>query len=309
MPVYVVGAATRRVVIPRQELTLSISGTPAAGALRVRAGADQPVVQPHRHLVVLPRLDGPLGVVVAPPAGGTFAAGTVVTLVLEHDDDTDPDPVQILFDPIDVGGEGAVALATLTPAPGGIEVAAAAIADTPLGPLAAAARAAARKVVGRAAHPRRGALILALDTSASMRPVFADGTAAVAADVVVGVADALGITAVSAVLVGETPIPLPCTEPRRLAEAIGAAAPRWCAGVRWAALAGPSATRTLVCSDFPTTAVRQRFPVLALSADRRLDTDCVRLPRSRPGTPAAEALLAHPVVLERVAAGLVGALA
>jgi hypothetical protein len=55
--------------------------------------------------------------------------------------------------------------------------------------------------------------------------------------------------------------------------------------------------------------VRQRFPVLALSNDRRLDAVGARLPAPRPGHEATAELLAHPPVLDRITASLVRALA
>jgi len=304
MPIYVLGARNRRVQIPNQALTVSISGSACDAALVVRGGADQPVMRPAAQLAVLPRVTGPVSVGVVPAdRGAAFDAGTVVNLAIGHDTADDLDPVQVVFDPVDVGGDAAVELATLTPLGAGVEVAAAAVADHPLSPLASAARTSARKVVGRGARAGRGAVLLALDASVSMRPLFADGSAAAAADVVVGVADAVGVTDVSAVLVGEDRTPVPAAR-AGLAGALAAARPRWCAGARWSRLTDTGA-RTIVCSDFPTAAVRQRFPVIAVSPDRRLDNHCVRIPPPRPGAQAAAELAAHPAVLDAITAALV----
>ena len=91
-----------------------------------------------------------------------------------------------------------------------------------------------------------------------------------------------------------------------LADAIRRAQPRWSAGVRWSQLAiGP---RTIVCTDFPTAAVQQRFPVIALSNDPRFDAAGARLPSPRSGEEASAELLAHPPVLDGITAALVGAL-
>jgi hypothetical protein len=63
--------------------------------------------------------------------------------------------------------------------------------------------------------------------------------------------------------------------------------------------------RTVVCTDFPTTAVRQRFPVLAITTDPRLEADCAVLYPPRPGADPAAEMLAAPAALERIAVSLV----
>jgi hypothetical protein len=301
MPIYVVGAHNPRVLIPRQALTLSISGSVAAATLTVHASAEQLVMRRNARLSVLPQLSGRVSVVVSPVAGvGAFAPGTVVNLAIGHDSAADLDPVQVVFDPVDVGGDTDVELARLTPVGTGIEVVAAALPDTPLGPLASAARTSARKVVGRGAHGRGGAVVLALDVSASMRPVFADGSAAAATDIVVGVADAIGMQDVTAVLIGENRTEVrSAAGPAGLADAVSGTQPRWCAGARWSRLTD-TAARTIVCSDFPTAAVRQRFPVVVFATDPRLGNDCVRMPSPSPGGQAASELLARPAVLDTI---------
>jgi hypothetical protein len=306
MPIYAVGVHNPRVQIPHQPLTVSISGSVGAAALLVSADHDQPVMRPNSHLAVLPRLSGPVSIGVRPATGvGVFAQGTVVNLAIGHDSATDIDPVQVVFDPVDVAGDAEVELAVLAPLVGGIEVMAAALPDIPLSPLASAARTSTRKVVGRGARTTHGAVLLAIDASASMRPVFVDGSVAAVADIIVGVADAVGVSDVTAVLVGETATPVPSPGgPAGLAEAVSAIRPRWCAGARWSRLTETKA-RTIVCSDFPTTAVLPHYPVLAISSDPRLDSTCVRMPLPRPGTQAMAELLAQPGVVDALTYSLV----
>jgi hypothetical protein len=62
--------------------------------------------------------------------------------------------------------------------------------------------------------------------------------------------------------------------------------------------------RTVVCTDFPTMAVRQRFPVLAIATDPRLQADCAMLHPPRPGADPAAEVLAAPAVLEQIAVSL-----
>ena len=308
MPIYVLGALNQRVQIPNQPLAVSISGSVQQAKLVVDAGAQQRVMRPNPHLVVLPEVTEPVSIGVACASGAAqFAAGTVVTLSIGDDTADDLDPVQMVFDPVDVGGKSSLELAMLTPHAVGIEVAAGAAADNALSPLASAARASARKAIDRGPHAARASVILALDASASMSAVFADGSAAAAADIVVGVADALGFRDVSAVLVGDELTPVSCTQAAGLAEAVTQATPRWCAGARWSRLDDANA-HTIVYSDFPTPAVRQQFPVLAVSADPRLDADCVRILPPQPGRRASAELMADSVTLDRITAALVRAL-
>ncbi|AMD54099.1 hypothetical protein ATO49_05620 [Mycolicibacterium fortuitum subsp. fortuitum DSM 46621 = ATCC 6841 = JCM 6387] len=139
---------------------------------------------------MLPSLTGPVTVVVRPVGTDRFGAGTLIHLAIAHDNPGDVDPVQVMFDPVDVGGDTVVTFAALTPNGTQIEVAVSAVADTPLSPLASAARTSARKVTGRGPGNSDGSVLLAIDTSASMRRWFADGSAFAAADIVIGVADA-----------------------------------------------------------------------------------------------------------------------
>jgi hypothetical protein len=313
MPIYVVGVRDQRVHIPSQALAVSITGSVQGAELDVRAGADQPVVRSTAHHAVLPRMIGPVTVGVHPVGTARFPAGTVIHLAIAHDDPGEVDPVQVLFGPVDVSGDSGVVFAVLRPRGSQIEVGVSAVADTPLSPLGSAARSSARKVIGRGPVQSEGSVVVALDTSGSMRPWFADGSVAAATDIVVGVAAAVGFREVSAVLVGAevTPVALdsaaaPDAGGIELADAVRHAQPRWSAGVRWARLAlGP---RTIVCTDLSTAAVRQRFPVITLSNDRRFDAAGARLPSPRPGEDATAELLAHPPVLDGITAALVRAL-
>jgi hypothetical protein len=303
MPIYVLGARTRSVAIPNQALALTISGSVRDAELHIRAAADQPVVRSSAHLTVLPSVTGRLTISVEPVRDGSFGPNTVIHLSIGPDAPGDVDPVQVVFDPIDVTGDSGVELATLTPAGARIEVAVSAVADRPLSALGTAARVAARGVIGRRSEPSTGAVLIAVDTSASMRSAFADGSVPAAVDIVVGVADAAGVTDVSAVLVGEYRVPVVSASAATLADAVRSAQPRWCAGARWSTLTNGDA-RTVVCTDSPTMAVRQRFPVLAIATDPRLQADCAVLHPPRPGADPAAEVLAAPAALDQIAVSL-----
>lgn len=149
-------------------------------------------------------------------------------------------------------------------------------------------------------------MLVALDTSASMRPVFADGLAAAATDVVVGVADAIGISDVSAMLIGDEAVPVRCAAAAQLAEAVGQSAPRWSAVARWARL--PTiAARTVVCTDFPTRMALQRSVAFVFSNGQRLDARWVRMAPPPSGLRDVE-LLADSVALDRITSSLARAL-
>jgi hypothetical protein len=313
MPIYVVGARNQRVRIPNQALAVSITGSVRGAELDVRTGAEQPVVRPTAHHAVLPQITGEVTVGVRPVGAPRFGPGTVIHLAIAHDNPADVDPVQVLFDAVDVSGDSGVVFAALRPQGSHIEVGVSAVADLPLSPLGSAARSSARQVIGRRPAQSDGSVVVALDVSASMRPWFADGSAAAATDIVVGVAAAAGIRNVSAAFVGAEVTPVvvggsgaPGSDGVGLADAVRQARPRWSVGARWSQLApGP---RTIACTDFPTSAVQQGFPVIGLSNDRRFDAAGARLPSPRQGQDASAELLAHAHVLDRITTSLVRAL-
>ncbi|OBG71239.1 MULTISPECIES: hypothetical protein [unclassified Mycobacterium] len=303
MPIYALTARNQRANIPAGPLSITISGAVHDAALDIQAAPAQPVVRSSPQHVVVPSLAGPLTIAVRPAFSTQFGPGTVVHLAIAHDIPGEADPVQVLFDPVDVSGDTTVVFAELRPVGPYIEVVVTATADTALSPLAAAARTSARRLIGRDRRRANADLVVALNSSASMRPWFADGSAAAATDVVTGVADALGFRDVAAVLVGAdiTKVSAAATG---LADAVRQARPRWSAGARWSRLREDVAT--VACSDFPTSGIHQGFALLALSDDRRVSGP--RLPAPRPGQDATAELLAHAPVLDEVAAGLVRAL-
>ncbi|KBZ60625.1 hypothetical protein K875_03572 [Mycobacterium [tuberculosis] TKK-01-0051] len=307
MPIYALTARNQRAHIPVGPLSISISGAVQDAALDIQGAPGQPVVRSSPQHVVVPSLTGPITIAVRPAFTTQFGAGTVVHLAIAHDVPDEADPVQVLFDPVDVSGDAAVVFAELHPAGHHIEVAVTAAADTALSPLAAAARTAARRLIGRDRKVAHAELVVALNSSASMRPWFADGSVAAAADVAVGVADALRIHDVAAVLVGAdvTKVPVDGHGPGAgLADAVRKVQPRWSAGARWSRLRTDIAT--VACSDFPASGVHRGFALITLSDDRRVAGP--RLPAPRSGQDASAELLAHPQVLDEITAGLVRAL-
>lgn len=305
MPIFVLGATNKRVLIPAHALSVTVSGSVRDVALDVLAPPELPVVRVNPLEVLLPRLLGPASVAVRPLAGPRFDAGTVIHLAIGHDNRGDADPVVVQFDPVDVSGESGVVLATVTPRGPHVEVSVNTVADVPLSPLGTAARNAARRVAGRNGPPPGQPVVIALDCSASMRRWFANGCVGAATDVVTGVAAALGCGDVSAVLVGNDVTPVP-SAPGNLADAVRRVEPRWSAGARWSRLApGPL---TVVCTDGPTAALASRFGVLALSSNPQLDAVGARMAPPPPGVDATADLLARPELLDPMTTRLIGAL-
>ncbi len=313
MPIYVVGVSNQRVPIPNQALAVSITGSVGGAELDLRTAAEQPVIRPTAHHAVLPRITGEVTIGVRPVGAPRFGPGTVIHLAIAHDNPAEVDPVQVLFDPVDVSGDSALMFAVLRPQGSHIEVAISALADVQLSPLGSAARSSARQVIGRGPSQSDESVLVALDISASMRPWFDDGSAAAATDIVVGVVAAAGIRNVAAVLVGAEVTPVVIDAPgdadsdvAGLADAVRRVRPRWSAGARWSRLAtGP---RIIACADSPASAVRQGFSVIFLSNDRRFDAMGARLPSPRQGQDASDELLVHPQVLDRITAALLRAL-
>jgi hypothetical protein len=307
MPIYVLGPRNRSVVIPNQSLTVSISGSVRGASLVVHTSADQETMQPNSHLAVLPRVSERVSITVVPAGGAPFTRGTQVSLAIGHDAVGDLDPVQVLFDPVDVSGDSNVELARLTARDGIVEISAAAGADSPLSPLASAARISARKALDHQTRTVHGPVLVALDASASMLPMFAGGGVAAAVDIVVGVAAAVGINDVSAVLIGEDAVEVSCGVAAQLAAEVRHAVPRWSAGARWSRLpdaGGP----VIICTDFPTRNALQRFAVMTFSDDMQMDSRCVRMPPPRPGLQTDVELLADSSALDRITSSLVQAL-
>jgi hypothetical protein len=313
MPIYVVGAPNQRVRIPNQALAVSITGSVGNAELDLRTGADQPVVRPTAHHAVLPRITADVTIGVRPVGAPRFGPGTVIHLAIAHDNPAEVDPVQVLFDPVDVSGDSAVMFAVLRSQGSHIEVGVNAVADVPLSPLASAARSSARQVIGRGPAQSDVSVMVALDVSASMRPWFDDGSAAAATDIVVGVVAAAGIRNVAAVLVGAEVTPVVIDAPgaadsdvAQLADAVRRSRPRWSAGVHWSRLA--TVSRIVACTDSPASTVRQGFPLIGLSDDRRFDALGARLPSPRQGQDASDELLSHQHVLDHITASLTRAL-
>jgi hypothetical protein len=308
MPIYLLGPRTPRVQIPNQALSISITGSVEGAALYVHAGdAEHNTISVNPHVVIVPAIaDSGLMVGVEPVGTATFGHHTIVHLSIAPDSPDEVDPEQVAFDTVDVSGAQAMELAVLTPRGNRIEVAARAVGENPLSPLASIARTAARRSAGKRQYSSAGPLWIAVDTSASMKKSFDDGSVGAAIDMIVGVADVVGIRDVGATLVGTrcTPVDAPVAE---LAQAVSKVPIRWSAGVRWSQL--PDSQRTIVVTDWVNSSLNSRFRVMCISDDARLRAAGPLLPPPPSGIRAEQHLDANLALVDEVAAALLQALA
>ncbi|MBL8926650.1 MAG: hypothetical protein JNM77_10465 [Pseudonocardia sp.] len=194
-----------RVTIARRPLKLTVTARTAAGrTLREGGvlltaevgGAPAPhalVARPSQ--MVLRAVEGTTVVRVLPGEGlPAFPEGTILDLTLRTDGTRDVDGDVVIVRDVEVSGLVVRDLLQIEQHdPNRLTVSALrVVSDEPLGPLSAAARAAARHRLGveRASEPRD--LLVAVDMSASMAPRLADGTVAAVVDVVVGLSQVIG---------------------------------------------------------------------------------------------------------------------
>lgn len=301
MPIYLLGARTSSITIPNQTLSIAITGSVDEAFLYVEASNDQNVVRISPQMVLIPAITAELIVGVKPIGTGTFAHETIIHLSAGPDSHGELDPVQVAFDPVNVSGCQAMELAALTPCGRRVEVCVLGVADLPLSRLASMARTAARRKAGARLPSPGGSLSIGVDTSASMRAAFTDGSVAAAVDMLVGVADVAHIGPITATLVGAQAVPVDAAAPE-LAQAVSTNPARWSAGARWSTL--PDSDRTVVVSDHVNHAVKRQFSTLCISGNHRLSAAAPLLAPPPPGVTAEEYLTANPALIDDLAGAL-----
>jgi hypothetical protein len=299
MPIYLLGARTPSVKIPNKPVSVSISGSVGGAALYVNTGAGQHVVRVNPHVVIVPEFTEGLTVGVEPRGAAAFGHDAVVHLTIGAESPDELDPVQVGFDPVNVSGSGATELAAMTPHGGRVEVAVRSAPDAPLSELASMARTGARRSTNGHPPARCDWLSIGVDTSASMRCAFEDGSVGAAIDVIVGVADVAGIGAVAASLIGrrQTPVEAPAAE---LAKAVSDAAVRWSAGAQWSLL--PQTDRAIAVTDSATSG--HGLPMVRVAVDGADPIIGATLVAPPDGTSAQQHLAANPALIDELAAAL-----
>lgn len=301
MPIYLLGSRTASVDIPDQRVSISISGPVEGATLYADATDQQNVVQVNPHAILAPAITEQVTVRVEPNDMATFDHGTIVHLTIRCGSRAESDPVQVRFDPINVSGCGTMELVSLTPRHGHISVALRAVPDVPLSPLASMARTAARRIAGSHRSSQGGSLSIAIDTSASMKRAFDDGSVVAAIDAVIGVANTVSIRAVTAMLVGARCIPIEAST-AELAQVVAHTPVRWSAGTRWSLLS--DAEHTLVITDSMKFVDSQQFPAVCVSCDTKFPTPIPVLSAPPDGMDAGQYLSANPTLVDEFAAAL-----
>lgn len=190
-----------RISIARRPVTVSVSGGGPPGQVLLGtsgAASDQEVRHPRPDVMILPNVTQPVTrpmvVRVLPGQGCTvFPDGTVVSVTLRTDRTRDADEDVVVVQSIDVSGLFHRDLVEVGVDGARLSVAALnAVVDSPLPPLPAAARAASRAHLGADRLTDAVDVVIAVDTSASMAPLLADGTVEAAVDVLAGLSDVVG---------------------------------------------------------------------------------------------------------------------
>lgn len=201
MPTYVLEGGSE-ITLPARPVSVRLqAGRGGARPDSVRLvvqGEHGPVraITPTPGMLVVPQVPGPVTVRAVPAGGDRFGPGSVLSLVIGYESRTDLDPDRGVLDGLDVSGLRGRDVFTLVPEGDRIRVSVLgpAAADAPLSPVAAAARDAAREVLGTDQLGPRLATdaLIVIDTSASMLPLISDGTVGRVVDVLAGVHRVIG---------------------------------------------------------------------------------------------------------------------
>lgn len=252
MPTYVLEGG-KSISLPNKPVTIRLQSS-RAGAVRLEAaGEDQQVrsISPAPGLLVVPQVPGPVTVRAVPADGERFGSGSVLNLVVGYESRQDLDPDRGVLNGLDVSGLRHRDVVLLEPNGDRVTVTVLGppAAEAPLPAGAALARDAARELLGTDQLPSRQAVraVVAVDVSASMRPLLADGSVAQVLDILAGVHRVVGraeSTSLRGCLAAGQVRWLPPTPPERFATETLAAArdvPLFTGFRAAAAVAGPPA--------------------------------------------------------------------
>ncbi|MGJ3509666.1 hypothetical protein [Enemella sp. A6] len=254
MPTYVLEGGAHA-MLPAQPLTVRIRGAQVQARARRADGSDAPgVLNPGGGILVIPTLTDEV-VVRAEPGSGQFSPGSVLDISVAPESRAEIDPDQATVSGVDVSGLSGRDLLRLEPHSGRVRVTALGIrVDTPLPPLAAAVRDAARRLlrVEAVADHEAVGLQVVVDASASTRALAEAGDLTAAMEVLLGLSRVIsGDREFTAIVgtTGHTPATGEAvTLPGTVTDLVAGAALR--TGFRPPASA-PSGTVQIVLSDAP----------------------------------------------------------
>lgn len=197
MPTYVLEGGSA-ITLPAKPVSIRLQSSRSAAVRLEAVGIDGPVrsIAPAPGMLVVPQVPGPVTVRAVPAEGGRFESGSVLNLTIGYESRQDLDPDRGVLNGLDVSGLQHRDVVMLEPNGDriGVTVLGPAAAEEPLSPGAELARDAAREVLGTDQLPSRSAVtaVVAIDVSASMRPLHADGTVAQVLDILAGVHRVVG---------------------------------------------------------------------------------------------------------------------
>ncbi len=193
MPTHLLDGTTP-VRLPRGPLAVSVRTSGSAARLDVDGAPGTTVVRPAPHLVILPRLTGPVVLRIVPSDAGVFGPGSSVALTLGIEGSRGDDPEQAQLPAVDLTGLPHRDLLLVEPQHDALSVRVTTpIDDEALPGLVGLARAATRRVLGVDRVPPADAvhLTVSLDASASGRLLAASGATAAVTEVLLGMSRVL----------------------------------------------------------------------------------------------------------------------
>lgn len=197
MPTYVLDG-TGRAHLPRRPVMVMTSVDGQSENVQVQAVSDASSsigVHPNPELTIVPRVDSAVSLRLVPANGlHEFPSGTVVHVVLQVDVPAGQEPERAILQPLDVSGQSAFEFATLVPEGDAVVVSAVRTGiDEPLGELAHRARVQARTLLGveRVPEQYQVNMVIAVDSSASMRSSVVDGDVEAVLEVLAGLSSVI----------------------------------------------------------------------------------------------------------------------
>lgn len=290
-------------------------------AARLRDAAAPGAQSPRPSVLLLPRIDDRIVIRVLPGGGqGTFVEGTTLNVTVRTNRTADDDEDVVVVRDVPVTGPFRDVLAMEVRDDRHLLVSALALGgDRPLPPLADAARAAARRLLEVEHTPEAKDVLVAIDMSASMRGVLADGSVEAVLDLVAGVAQVIGFErSLQACLLTERPDLLDPPQPAALAAQTRAAIDRTGFGCGFRAAPADLPTGQETVTFVVTDAAPADQHAVRIARERGADLRLVVIDDREPaggwpglavtvvGRPARSRLADTPGLLSRVVGSLVG---
>lgn len=263
MPTYVLeGLSEVRVKDHALNLSIRIDGNDRDALLvATQDGRELPTVIRRPNMLIIPRIEEATLISLRPARGARFSSGAVVHLSVTVEGGDSGDPEKAVLEPIDVSGLERRDLLSIERIDGSLSLRAARNhQDEDLGPLANAARIAAREVLGVQWVDEASAveLTVALDSSGSMGELVRDGSVADLVRILTGVSQVVSRgRRVRGALVGSTVSFVDAAQLRQLPQVLenahreGIPESRFLAAIPGLGTGGPPSVTYLVTGSVP----------------------------------------------------------